>query len=789
MKLSKYKKIMIVISSLSLGSIITSNLLNNIINIKENKLLNIKYNREVQTNIIEDINNKDISIKDNNFILFKNIMDWKVRNYTTLWNNGGQKTLEYLNAFNINRDIDFKVDDNLLKKLVDEINNNINNFGLDINKQTKYIKSENNFVEETTKLNPKFDRVIGSSHIDNCYWRGYFKWKIYLLSSFKQIELTKNQIGGQYLMDYKFETNLLNDVEEFHIYNQGFDWQYFSGFDYTISVEKNLNNKKESNVSSSNFMIDIFSSKNSKNIIKTFLDINLPHMEKNPNNISGIWNKNDLIKDNYRSIFKFSDNLKLLKFINEYGKSNNHKLFGYDTELENLQMILIESSIIQKKNNNEIYSIDELGLLYERIISWFKNNEIIANISVDNSEGKDYVIWNGNSFLNEYDFLNTNSNKNSLNIKINYIESRLKSFKSKVIAGNSKISDAFGEYIIYYRNDFIEKNIDIKNSFNKCIPIKLDANVEDILVHDGENVLFVNNNDLANFINDVLNDEIEKDLFKNVELFDYLKHNFYNIDEVLKNFNIYENRKIINHKPNNDDGIFYVVARIPKWNTIDSVNNYNGNFNIENKINFIKNVNKNSINIGELISNIQDDTNGYFLLKIRTNKTNYIKNFNDYLNILNNFDKLFKVNYIEEKINNFFINFYNKKIKNIEIIDDVVIELITHEKINDEIKEKYIWTQIKNNIENLFNYSEFIFNKSNIEYKDEIDESIIKSKIDEIKTDIHFNEKVIRTTNIANIVILSFVILVTLGLAGIFVYRFWKNKCKDFQKNNNKKDV
>ncbi|MGL5591499.1 MAG: hypothetical protein ACRDCF_02060 [Mycoplasmoidaceae bacterium] len=788
MKLSKYKKRIIVISSLSLCSIITSNLLNNVINIQENKLSNNKSNKQVQTNIIADINNKDISIKDNNFILFKNDIDWKVRNYTTLWNNGGQKTLEYLNAFNINKDINFKVEDDLLKKLVDEINNDTNNFGLDINKQTKYIKSDNHFIEETTKLDPKFDRVFGSSHIGNCYWRGYFNWKIYLLSSFKQMEITKNQIGGQYLMDYKFETNLLNDVEDFHIYNQGFDWQYFSGFDYTISVEKNLNNKKESNASSSNFMIDLFSSKNSENIIKTFLDINLPHMEKNPNNVSGIWNKNDLLKDNYVSIFKFSDDLKLLKFINEYNKSNN-KSFYYDNELENLQMKLIKSNIIKKKNNNELYSIDELSLLYERIIGWFKNNEIIANISIDNLEGKDYVIWNGNSFLNEYDFFNTNSNKNTLNIKINYIENKLKSFKSKVLAGNSKTSDGFGEYIIYYRNDFAEKDINIKNSFNKCIPIKLDADVEDILVHDGENVLFVNNNDLANFINDVLNKEIENDLFENVELFDYLKHNFYNIDEVLKNFNIYENRKTINHKPNNDDGIFYVVATIPKWNTIDTVNNYNGNFNIEDKINFIKNINKKSTNIKELISNNTNDTNGYFLLKIRTNKTNYIKNFNDYLNILDNFDKLFKVNYTEENINDFFTNFYNKKVKNIEVINDVIIEGITHEKINNEIKERDIWTQIKNNIENLFNYSEFIFNKSNIEYKEEIDESIIKNKIDEIQTNIQFNEKMIRTPNIANIAILSISIFITLGLAGIFVYRYRKNKYKDFQKNNNKKDV
>ncbi|MGL5640239.1 MAG: hypothetical protein ACRDCD_01085, partial [Mycoplasmoidaceae bacterium] len=191
MKMKKYNKRIIVVSTLSLFSIIVSNSLNNIITKQENKSLNNNDKREIQTNIIADINNKDISIKNNNFTLLKNDIDWKIRNYTTLWNNGGQKTLEYLNAFNINRDFNFKVEDDLLKKLVDETKDIVNDFGLDINKKTDYMKSDKHFIKETTKLDPKFNRVAGSSHIGNCYWRGYFDWKIYLLSSFKQIELTE----------------------------------------------------------------------------------------------------------------------------------------------------------------------------------------------------------------------------------------------------------------------------------------------------------------------------------------------------------------------------------------------------------------------------------------------------------------------------------------------------------------------------------------------------------------------------------------------------------------------
>ena len=96
---------------------------------------------------------------------------------------------------------------------------------------------------------------------------------------------------------------------------------------------------------------------------------------------------------------------------------------------------LIKSKIIKQKNNNQKYSINELSLLYERIIGWLNNNEIIANVSINVSEGKDYIIWNRYSLWNRYDYYNIHSNKNTLNIKINHIENKLKSFDSKVISG------------------------------------------------------------------------------------------------------------------------------------------------------------------------------------------------------------------------------------------------------------------------------------------------------------------------------------------------------------------
>ena len=136
----------------------------------------------------------------------------------------------------------------------------------------------------------------------------------------------------------------------------------------------------------------------------------------------------DLQIQSYLHINKFSDDLKLLKFISDYIKSYNGKEFINHDEMNNLQDRLIKSKIIKQKNDNQKYPIHELSCLHERIIGWFKNDGIIANISIDDSEGKDYIIWNGNSLLNEYDFFNIHSNKNTLNIKINHIENKLKSF-------------------------------------------------------------------------------------------------------------------------------------------------------------------------------------------------------------------------------------------------------------------------------------------------------------------------------------------------------------------------
>ena len=92
---------------------------------KQNK----KDSSQSKTTIVQDILNKDISMKNNNFILAKDLINWSVRHYTTLWNNGGQQTLGSLTAFNINKGLNFKVDDDLLLKLIGKINNDENPYG------------------------------------------------------------------------------------------------------------------------------------------------------------------------------------------------------------------------------------------------------------------------------------------------------------------------------------------------------------------------------------------------------------------------------------------------------------------------------------------------------------------------------------------------------------------------------------------------------------------------------------------------------------------------------------
>ena len=84
-------------------------------------------------------------------------------------------------------------------------------------------------------------------------------------------------------------------------------------------------------------------------------------------------------------------------------------------------------------------------------------------------------------------------------------------------------------------------------------------------MNDRQNVTFAKTPDnyLALKIKENLNNKIGNNLFNWIETFDYSQHTFYNIDDVIKDFNIFENKELINHNPSNNNGIFYVVATIP----------------------------------------------------------------------------------------------------------------------------------------------------------------------------------------------------------------------------------
>ena len=66
----------------------------------------------------------------------------------------------------------------------------------------------------------------------------------------------------------------------------------------------------------------------------------------------------------------------------------------------------------------------------------------------------------------------------------------------------------------------------MENSFDKCIPIELDASVEDILMNDGQNVSFVKPTDnyLPLKIKENLNKKTGNNLFNSIEAFDYSKN-------------------------------------------------------------------------------------------------------------------------------------------------------------------------------------------------------------------------------------------------------------------------
>ena len=148
---------------------------------------------------------------------------------------------------------------------------------------------------------------------------------------------------------------------------------------------------------------------------------------------------------------------------------------------------------------------------------------------------------------------------------------------------------------------------------------------------------------------------------------------------------------------------------------------------------------------------------------------------------------MFKINYIEKNNNDFFTNDQSKKFHSIEISNTTEINGITHDNIDGSFIEKEVWTEIKKDPNNIFNYLDFIFNGLNIEYENEINNEFIRNKILEIKNSIKLNEVSIEGLNILNIVILSVTIFITIGLGGIFFYKYKKNKLKNDHKKNNKK--
>ena len=77
---------------------------------------------------------------------------------------------------------------------------------------------------------------------------------------------------------------------------------------------------------------------------------------------------------------------------------------------------------------------------------------------------------------------------------------------------------------------------------------------------------------------------------------------------------------------------------------------------------------------------------------------------------------------------------------------------------------------------NIFNYLDVIFNEWNIEYENEINNGFSRNKIVEIKNSIKLDKVAIEGLNILSIVILSVTIFITIGLGGIFFYKYKKNK-------------
>ncbi len=357
MKIKIFKKTILIATSLLLCS---PNFANITINNFNNKKDISKYseNKITEEEIIQDIHsfkkeieNKDIKIhvKESE----KGLEEW-IANAGILYK---KWLLKEHNAFN--GIYNLKIN---LKEIFNQIIINENNIFGELN--FKNINILNNY--ETMKKINLSDSLKNhpDENID-------FFWKTNVNGFLTQKNTTTNQLGGSYKFTNLFSKTTTNKNKYFRHCIGGVDGLHTHDGGWAMAGSHHNYELQKSEYNTDAFInqginIEIFNKKNIETIIKYFIDWNFPTI-KNPNNKSGIWNNEDLIKEKYNSIIKFSENFLFLKEIKEVSK-----------EILELEFLLKENeklSFFQKKIILEgIYNINNFNFNDIQEVMIYKNN-------------------------------------------------------------------------------------------------------------------------------------------------------------------------------------------------------------------------------------------------------------------------------------------------------------------------------------------------------------------------------------------------------------------------------
>lgn len=438
----------------------------------------------------------------------------------------------------------------------------------------------------------------------------------------------------------------------------------------------------------------IFEFNNNLNTLKTLNIANdilkeLKSFVINNTGINDSWLNNNITKENvelfineineynYTSAFDIKNRYNIL--MDEKDSKFIHSNNNYCYEINKLTSNLINSKLI---NNKMVIDYKIANEIYNISLCYFKQNKITANIIINDINTLKIDIWNGNQFLDFFKQIPTILQKNNVlkvefdNIGIDYISNiNSNGIYNESLSLNTESNPSIFNrlsWIMYYRYNALNISIDIinENKYKNGILLNLNKYVSE-LIGTGNNGnshsenSFINN-DIKNMIIDQLNISLFDEKIFN-DLFDLstidgntIMNKFYQKDlELLFNkFNLSFNDNCFEYNPNNYDGYFYGIGIINNWNFKDGTS---GDFEFNFKDNLLKEINSFSYNMQEIEPKTRDiksgwDNNGYFLLKMRTNKVMFDMYDNKYIVSIKNVKELNSdiikwTNYIDNKDN------------------------------------------------------------------------------------------------------------------------------------------